>query len=83
MELRMQLLLLAAEDGATPSEAHVNTQHAGAARDPADMDAMSLHSSDSEEAGIAFGNAPDLARGRKHRHPLLLIASFAGAIIIA
>ena len=28
-----------------------------------DIDAMSLHSSDSEEAGIALGNAPGYANG--------------------
>ena len=31
--------------------------------DKHDIDAMSLHSSDSEEAGIALGNAPELPNG--------------------
>ena len=36
--------------------------------DIGDIDAMSLHSSDSEEAGIALGNAPEPARGVPRRH---------------
>jgi hypothetical protein len=34
------------------------------------MDAMSLHSSDSEEAGIALGNAPDVVRGETPWTPI-------------
>ena len=75
MPLKLQLVLFAEKDEGQPAEARASRRHAAAAREPADMDAMSLHTSDSEEAGIALGNAPDLGRGLD---PGISLRSFVG-----